>query len=144
MALLTSWARLCSAIGGQTSESHGWIWDRDEAAFDRLACRRLLREDLLPAFERAARGLPQPYDVDRLLALVWIHSPEGQPLHRLRLDFPMEQVEETKQKITDALLSLTPMDLRKGAHIGFALANVSEAALYRFQGGMTTLRTIDG
>jgi hypothetical protein len=141
--LLTAWARLRSAVAGQSGESYGWIWDREGETFGREACQRLLREDLLPAFERAARELPQPYDVDRLLALVWIHSPEGQPMHRLRLDFPMGQMEGAKQKIADQLLALTPMDLRRGAQIGFVLSNVVDVALYGFHGGMTTVRKMD-
>lgn len=143
VALLTAWARLRSAVSVRTGESYGWVWKRDVKPFDQATCQRFLRQDFLPTFEQAAHDLPQPHEVDHILALVWIHSPESQRMHNLKLSFPMEQLEEIKQKVADDLLALVPMDLRKGTRIGFVLSNVAEVALYSFLDGVTMLQEIE-
>lgn len=143
MALLMFWARLRCAIDGQMGESYGWIWDREGATFDRVACQRLLHEEILPTFERITRGLPQPYGVDRFLALVWFNSPSGYPEHRVKFDFSMAQLKEARERIAAEMLSLMPMEMRRGTQMGFIVANVSEMTLYGFRSEMTRLRSID-
>jgi hypothetical protein len=125
-------------------ESYGWIWDQEGVTFDRAACRHLLREEILPTFEQMTRDLPRPYDVDRFLALVWVHSPSGYPEHRVRFAFSLDHLEEARGRIGQEFLSLMPMEMRRGTQMGFIVVNVAEMALYGSRSEMTRLRTIGG
>lgn len=132
IALLNIVARLRCRFGGRRGEAYGWIWDRDDMILSREECQHLLSDDLLPTFEHAARNLPQPYEVNHLLALVVINTPEGQPMQRTEFSFPLDQLDSAKQRISDFLLAQTPMSLRRGSQIGFVVSNIAELALVSF------------
>jgi len=144
IALLNVVARLRCRFGGRRGEAYSWIWDRDDAIFGREECQHLLDEHLLPAFEYAVHNALQPYGVDHFLALVVINAPEGQPMRRMEFNFTPDQLDSAKQRISDFLLSQTPISLRKGSQIGFVVSNIAEIALVGFAyERMTIFQTIE-
>lgn len=143
IALLNIVARLRCRLGGRRGEAYGWIWDRDDAIFSCKECQRLLNEQLLPAFEDVVHKAPQPYGVDHFLALIVINTPEGQPMRRMEFDFPLDQLDSAKQRISDFLLAQTPISLCRGSQIGFVVSNVAQLTLVGFAyDRMTIFRTI--
>jgi len=119
-------------LGRYEGITHSWIWDNEDGILSHKVCHRILGKEFFPFFERATRGVPQLYGINRLFTLITIHSPELELISEKEFFFKLEQLDEVKQGVFDFFLTQTPMNIRQGAYISFTVSSLTELTLLDF------------